>query len=150
MFGKNVCYVHGGARGSGRPKTHGIYSDVLTDAEKAVWDDIPVGNVDHEIKLAKTRLARVLRAREAAKTEADANGMVIESDQTDDITATGGTRRVTRRLPDYDGLVSRYMSRIADLERCRRELLASVPGDSNDAAAKIRELVAQMETATNG
>lgn len=131
------CRMHGG-KNTGAPKsnqnakTHGLYASALTDEEKRLWNQIELGNVDDELRMAKIRLARALRLE---MTDADLE--LIE--RTESPTMLGG-------LPDYDELVKaetfkrrdwspivdRLMGRIESLERTRAELSKHVGDDDGE------------------
>jgi len=129
--------LHGGKsdgppKGSQNAKTHGLYASALTDEEKRLWNQIELGNVDDELRMAKIRLARALRLE---MTDADLE--LIE--RTESPTMLGG-------LPDYDDLVKtetfkrrdwspivdRLMGRIESLERTRAELAKHVGDDDGE------------------
>ena len=52
--GKGLCYHHRGRLTVGKPNfIHGLYSRGLNAKEKAEWEEVPLGNVDDEIRLAR-------------------------------------------------------------------------------------------------
>ena len=66
--GKTVCYMHGGANGSGaqpgntNAMTHGFYSDALDDAELAdLARAREIQGLDEEIALLRVKLKRIAR-----------------------------------------------------------------------------------------
>jgi len=92
--------MHGGPStgaplGNDNAVTHGIYRALLTDQERIDYDGLELGGVDHEIRLARIRLARTLKA-ERDHPAADR---------------------------DYTGIVDRLLGRIEGLEKTRNSLL---------------------------
>lgn len=57
----------GAPKGNQNARKHGIYSDKLPADEQGMWDEIDVGTLDDDIKIAKLQLRRALLAQ--AKTE---------------------------------------------------------------------------------
>jgi len=74
---------------------HGIYRAHLTDEEREAYDSLAIGQLDEELRLARIRLARTLKA---------------ESEH-----PNTGT--------DYAGIVDRQLGRIEGLEWTRKRLL---------------------------
>ncbi|MEB0078021.1 HGGxSTG domain-containing protein [Pseudomonas sp. CCI3.2] len=67
--GSSRCKLHGGkstgpkdASGNQNAKKHGIYSQFLTDEEKADFDSADLEQIDDELRLTKVLLGRVLLA----------------------------------------------------------------------------------------
>ena len=65
MLGKRRCKLHGGAstgpKGKCALETHGIYSKRLSDEERALLDEMRLGSLDDEIRVARLTLCRILR-----------------------------------------------------------------------------------------
>ena len=80
---------------------HGIYRAHLTDEERELYDALSLGQVDEELRLARIRLDRTLKA---------------EKEKPD----TG---------TDYAGIIDRQLGRIEGLELTRRKL--QEPGDDD-------------------
>jgi hypothetical protein len=129
------CRMHGGKStgppaGSTNAITHGIYSTAITLAERELWDRIDLGTLDDEIKIAKLRLARVLRQEQlylAAENDADRTKLLelTKTSSTSERGGKGGTKQgaiVERSRPDFHRLALNYMRRIAELENTRRIL----------------------------
>lgn len=128
--------MHGGKNtqanaGNQHARKHGIYSTVLSDEEKSLWDQVELGKVDDELRLCKLRLMRAIRA------EAEANNVPELEVVTEKPLMVGGVavpdeepiieRQLKRR--DYAGMIDRLMGRIESLERTRAELLKGAPPD---------------------
>ncbi len=140
--GKLRCHWHGGAAGSGAPVgsqnalKHGIYSRHMTVDEQNSLNDIELGSVDHELRLARIRLARALAAEQAANGTPEIEE-VIEND--------GGGKQIPsetrkRRVRDYNGVIDRLMGRIQTLELARKNLLGnSTSGGINIDAFEVVE-----------
>lgn len=86
--------------GNGNAVKHGIYRSVLTPEEQADYDSLELGGVDEELRLARIRLARALKA-ERDKPESS----------------------------DYPAIVDRLLGRIEGLELTRRKLAAAAGDD---------------------
>lgn len=80
---------------------HGIYRAHLTDEEREAYDELTLGNVDEELRLARIRLSRTLSA---------------EKEHPD----TG---------TDYASIIDRQLGRIEGLEWTRKRLLGEADGD---------------------
>jgi hypothetical protein len=99
--------MHGG-KSTGAPAgndnavKHGIYRSILTDDERADYDGLQLGGVDHELRLVRIRLARALKA---------------ERDNQD-----------SKR--DYTETVDRLLGRIAALELTRKRLANAADEDA--------------------
>lgn len=93
------CRMHGG-KSTGAPPgndnavKHGIYRSTLTEDERADYDSLQLGDVDHELRLVRVRLARALKA------ERDGND--------------------PKR--DYTDTIDSLLARIAGLELTRKKL----------------------------
>ena len=119
------CRVHGGS--STGPKTPdnanaakpgSIYSKFLTDDERADYEGLTLGGVDHELRLTRIRLARALEAEHKAAGLPELDE-VTEND--------GGGEYVARetrksKVRDYNTLIDRLTARIESLERTRKTL----------------------------
>lgn len=141
------CRMHGGTN-PGAPKgnqnavTHGFYARGLHPDEAAGWDDVPLGDLDNEIKLCRVQLARVTAAQRAFEddpedetlltlTEVTAGEEGVEIKDRGDGHDGGGiklpasktSRSITRSRPDYHKLVLSLTGRIADLEARRKILM---------------------------
>lgn len=125
------CRMHGGTStgpplGSHNAITHGIYSDAVTADEHAVWDRIPIEDVDDEIRILKLRLARVLRLQEKHDAEPE-NTKLLELTKSSTSSEHGGqgvkqSAAVERTRPDFHRLILAYTRRIAEVMNTRRIL----------------------------
>lgn len=122
LAGKRRCKLHGGAStGAGNPARpgnrnalkHGLYSDRLTDEEKALLELMPVGNLDEEIRLARVLLMRTMEAEETDDRSLWIDRVILRKPGLD----------VTYRLPQYLEHIIRLLGRIARLEIARAALL---------------------------
>jgi len=127
------CRMHGGPstgpkdqRGNTNAVKHGIYMKRLTEAEQADYQALELGSVDHELRLARIRLARALDAEKAAKAEPEIDE-VIENEGGG---MTIAVRSVKKKVKDYTYIIDRCMLRIESLERTRKMLDA---GDGENA-----------------
>lgn len=150
MHGGKATETHAGNQNA---RKHGIYSSVLTQEEKDLWDEVELGRVDEELRLCRLRLMRTIRAETAAndQPELDAiseepmvvNGIAIPEEPI--------TKRQLKRR-DYAGLVDRLLGRIESLERTRAELLKQVtpPPDKDALAAAIIEQMNAAQAVADG
>ena len=125
--------MHGGGstgpkdnRGNQNARKHGIYSNHLTEEERRQFDEIELGAVDQELRLARIRLARALAAEHDAKGEPEILE-VVENEGGGEYTPA---RSEKRRVRDYGSAIDRLMSRIESLERTRK-LLDAGNGDND-------------------
>lgn len=122
--GSNRCRNHGGrstgpSKGSvNAAKPGSIYSKFLTEDERADYEGLTLGGVDHELRLTRIRLARALEAEHKAAGQPELDE-VTEND--------GGGEYVARetrksKVRDYNTLIDRLTARIESLERTRKTL----------------------------
>lgn len=142
------CRMHGGTaskthKGNQNARTHGIYSNVLTDQEKALWIEVELGKVDDELRLCRIRLVRALEA------EKEATGLELEV-RTEKPMMVGGVpvtdedpvEERTYRRRDYPAIIDKLMGRIESLERTRQEL--SKGAGSPDVAKALADAIASL------
>lgn len=125
LAGKRRCRLHGGAstgaRKPARPgnqnaRKHGLYSNTLTDDEKALLELMPVGTLDDEIALARVLLQRTLGVELGEGKLASLDRVIL-----------GGPRlEVNYRPPKYLEQIIRLLGRIGRLEVARAELLEEI------------------------
>ena len=130
--GKTRCKLHGGASagpgaGNSNAATHGIYAKHLTEDEQAIYNDIRLGEVDHELRVARIQLARAL-ARQKAFADTPELDEVVENE--------GGGLTIAKesrksKVRDYLGIIDKLMARIESLERTRKHLDAG-DGENGD------------------
>lgn len=126
-------------KGNSYSVTHGIYSQHMTDAEKAAMAKIEEGElekVDSELALTKIRLGRALEAEAKAKARAEEEGEELElaSEVTKPLlfggvalTSNDGSvmtiKEQRRERKDFAPIIDKLTARIESLERTRLELL---------------------------
>jgi hypothetical protein len=101
------CRMHGGTNtgapaGNDNAVKHGIYRSTLTDDERADYDSLQLGDVDHELRLVRVRLARALKAERDSKDPKH----------------------------DYTDTVDRLLARITSLELTRKRLADAADEDA--------------------
>ncbi len=143
LAGKKRCRLHGGAS-TGAPKgnknslKHGIYSRVIREEDREIYDSVAtaLGSLDHEIAIVRMQLHNTLEAQNRARdgdtdAPAAASGLELQKYVDKDATEfTAGPEGVYERV-DYNGHIDRLTARIAMLEKTRAELI--------EAEAKRRE-----------
>jgi hypothetical protein len=154
MRGKNRCLSHGGKTPKGKhngPMTHGLYSAALTEAEAAAFDDVPLGDVDREIRMCKIWLARAM--------ELDSNigkdphnltnkaGLVLSEVRQSTNGDNKSTDVITKR-PDTITRINVLLGRIAQLEKTRTELIAAAKESGDGVNDMARDLIETMKTIT--
>jgi hypothetical protein len=140
------CRVHGG-KSTGNPRAHGntsaikhgFYSDaLLDDDERALYDRAAPGSVDDEIKLAKVKLHRYVKASGSVELQDMVDGALeVIRKQGSDMRGVDYDRRELKvAAPDYADLVIRMLDLIRKLELARVQLLkngaGSEDGDAGD------------------
>lgn len=154
------CRVHGGKAPGPKdhhdvsgPKNpayaYGIYTKFYREDEKVLLDEgaIRLGQVDDELRVMRIRLKRTLEAKEAweaeratdaakgveAKPDEHSAFVTVEVSDDQGITKDGDvldTRKVVKRIPDFDKIIDVTLARIESLEKTRKELLKD--GDDPD------------------
>lgn len=133
------CRLHGG-RSTGPPKgsqnaaKHGIYFAHLSAHEQAHYDKLELGHVDHELRLARIRLARALAAENAADGAPEMDE-VIENEGGGAMIAIRSTKR---KIRDYTAIIDRLTGRIESLERTRKLLDAGDGANADIAGFETR------------
>lgn len=127
------CRMHGGKstgprdnRGNQNARKHGIYSNHLTEEERRQFNEIELGAVDQELRLARIRLARALAAEHDARGEPE----ILEVTENEGGGEYTPARSEKRRVRDYGSAIDRLMQRIESLERTRK-LLDAGNGDND-------------------
>jgi hypothetical protein len=128
MKGKKRCRLHGGktpksqnaGKANGNMK-HGLYGEHLSDDEREMWDEIPVGDVapNDTKNLDGFELTEIRRSTGGGKTNTDA---------------------VSKR-PDIAGRVNWILGRLAQLEKTRAELIAAARTSDDDPDAHARRII---------
>lgn len=139
MVGKTVCRNHGG-RSTGAKRLnvaanavqHGIYKDVLTPEEQALWDTVRLGDVDDELRLCRIRLRRAMVAQaEVQQAPADTGnlaGFELVEIRRSAMSGAPPTVDAVSRRHDYTAIIERLLGRIGQLEKIRSELVAAAGG----------------------
>jgi hypothetical protein len=151
MKGKKRCRLHGGktpksqnaGKANGNMK-HGLYGEHLSDDEREMWDEIPVGDVVNEIKLCRVWLMRAMGV-EASIAKAPNDTKNLDGFELTEIRrSTGGgktnTDAVSKR-PDIAGRVNWILGRLAQLEKTRAELIAAARTSDDDPDAHARRII---------
>ena len=165
LAGKNGrCHLHGGKSTGAKTKAgkkkaarralkHGIYSKGLHQDEKDAWEDIELGSIDDEIRLAKLQLARAVAAQKEAEDGAD-DDFKIGFEPSEKRTSTGkdGARTETiRKRPDFRAVIDRLLGRIARMEQLRYEMHGGgSSGSPTEKARLIQKALAELEDMTTG
>lgn len=141
----------GGATGNQNARKHGIYGAGLLDEEHDLWDDIAVGSLDDDIRIAKLQLRRAL----IAQKNQPADGLELYEQTMNGGGGDGAEEKpsasMKRRRTQYDDIISRLLGRIGDLEQKRAEMMERTGGDKANAAEtarKVREALEAMRQAT--
>lgn len=135
------CKLHGGTnpgapKGNQNARKHGIYSDTLTADEQGLWDEISIGSLDDDIRIAKLQLRRALIAQ--AKAEAG-DGLTLDWERVqvpavEEGQEEAGQPAITRdrRRQGYEDIINRLLGRIGDLEAKRAEMMKKQEGLPDD------------------
>jgi hypothetical protein len=128
--------------------THGLYSAALTEAEAAIFDNVPLGDVDREIRMCKIWLARAM--------ELDSNigkdphnltnkaGLVL-SEVRQSTSGDNKSSDIITKRPDTITRINILLSRIAQLEKTRSELITAARNSGEGIDDKARDLVETMK-----
>lgn len=138
------CRMHGGKAskthsGNQNAKTHGIYTSVLTEEEKALWSEVELGKVDDELRICKLRLMRAIRAEQEANNVPELDARTEKSMIVGGVALTDEPpieERMYKRR-DYAATIDRLMGRIESLERTRADLLKAGDPDGDDVALPV-------------
>jgi hypothetical protein len=135
------CRMHGGKSTGPKDQTgnknankHGIYAAHLTESERKDYLALELGQVDHELRLARIRLARAL----AAENEWGGIPEIDEVTENEGGGVTIAIRSVKKKVRDYATLIDRLMARVESLERTRKQLDAGEGGNEEIAGFETR------------
>ena len=149
--GKKRCRLHGGASNNPAPKgntralKHGLYSSVISDEEKRLWEHIELGTIDDELRLARVKLRRLLAFENAQNTPQDAGGatnssrkgMTLEEVRVLTDGRSRQTEMVQRRV-DYTPEIRGLLKTIGDLEKTRAAI-GTRADDPETMARKVQD-----------
>ncbi|CAK7070048.1 MAG: hypothetical protein KER_03075 [Kerstersia gyiorum] len=137
------CRMHGGKatethKGNQNARTHGIFSSLLSEEERGVWDQVQVDSVDDEIRMQTIRLIRAMK-REIGEEE------LVLMDRSESPAVLFGVpdyenlvKSETFRLRDWGPVVDRIQARIESLKRTRLEILKNTPeGDDEIESVQV-------------
>lgn len=142
------CRMHGGNatkthKGNQNARKHGIYSDAIGADERALWDEIEIGNLDHAIKVAHLQLRRALLAQKRAEA---GDGLDLDAEINSSGSGDGGghsNTSIQRRRRPYEDIINRLLGRIGDLEAKRAEILNKA-APTTDVADLLASLIAGL------
>lgn len=141
LIGKKRCKLHGGAS-TGSPSsatnaiTHGFYSNALADDdERILYSIATIGSIDDEIRLAKVKLYRYVKASNSVDMQAMVDGAleVIQKQGTDMRDIPYDKRELKAAAPNYADLIIRTLDLIRKLELAASQLKAAPPAAKDDA-----------------
>jgi hypothetical protein len=157
------CYYHGGPS-PGAPKgnqynfKHGIYAKYLSEEDLEVYLGSEIGTLDHEIRLTKVRIVRILVQLQEVELDPanmrNVSGFVISEIKRragidkDGSTATGS--ETFMRRPDYDSMLNKWLGRLVTLERTRAESLGDGGANSDELRAAILADISDIDRMTGG
>lgn len=154
--GSARCKLHGGAaskanKGNQSARKHGIYSDTLTADEQSLWNDIGIGTLDDDIKIAKLQLRRALIAQAKAESgdglDLDLESINIRGTEPVEEGETPQepgqpTTTIQRRRRGYEDIINRLLGRIGDLESKRADMIKKLdPEDEGPLPQRIEVVV---------
>lgn len=103
VYKRTLCKLHSGSRLPGsriKTKDLGIYVGGLFKEEQELYDDVPTGNLKHEIKIAKLQLRRLLiEQMKFSSSPEDINNMIASNLSMKDVLIQNGKFITTSGLP---------------------------------------------------
>lgn len=104
------CAVH--AMAPSDDLSHGIYRPQFSAIEQRWYDAVPLGSVEHELRLTRVRLARAITAELA-------EALIVPDPEVEAKKPAKGR--------DHPAIIDRLTARVESLERTRRLLEAAAP-----------------------
>lgn len=163
LIGSKRCKLHGGAskgppKGSANAIKHGFYSDALQADELELYQRAEVGSLDDEIRLAKVKLFRYVKASGSTTMSEMVDGAleVIAKQGTDMRDIPYDKRELKAEAPNYAELIIKTLDLIRKLEQARIEMelkrltilkvelsegAGNKPGASSDGIPAVPEYV---------
>lgn len=144
--GKARCKLHGGATPKGQRNAvkHGIYTKTLSDEERALYDTIEIGSLDHEIRFAKIMLNRAIETNAAVREDPNSTKNLAGFELTEITRQTGdpggggkGKTNLTSRRADLTAVIITLMGRIAGMEKTRAELITAAAEKGGDDSTPL-------------
>lgn len=157
------CGRHGGAAGARRGNLnalrHGIYVCSVLPGEEEIYNAIPVGDLDSEIRITKLRLRRAFiaerqqherlvsedRAERVKVMEIESEDVQYEPPKTPDDKPKVVESKVTRRVRDYGRQIHDLITQLVKLENQRSLMLGGKELDAAERARLAREEMARMD-----
>jgi len=161
--GAKRCHLHGGTnpgapKGNQNARKGGLYTSVLTEAQKEMWDDVIIGDLTDEIKVAKLQLLEAMAGKAEQEqwltvedtTKAKNKIPIAEISMR---SGTDGKKKtssvdVTRRRTNFDRAIHNIMNRILRLENQQHILTGGDTMTGEDKVNKIREMMANINQQT--
>ncbi|OFV47347.1 HGGxSTG domain-containing protein [Oligella sp. HMSC09E12] len=142
------CRMHGGRasithKGNQNARTHGIYSDAISQDEKAMWEEIEIGGLDDAIKIARLQLRRALIAQRNAEENGGLDLDTTTQSTTSNHQGRSKTTSIQKARRPYEDIINRLLGRIGDLEAKRAEMIKKT-GDSGDITELLSDLIENL------
>lgn len=150
------CRRHGGCGGP-PPGTrnalkHGIYTEILLPGEEALYEELSVDGLDHEIKITKLRLFRAFKAerRQQQLLQSDSaadqdKALQLESSSKRLANGRAMEAQISKRTVDYGTVIHSLISQVAKLLNQKAVLRGENITAPEDQARRVRELLAKMD-----
>lgn len=153
------CRLHGGLS-TGNPKAagntsaikHGFYSDALfDDGERELYSIATIGNLDDEIRLAKVKLFRYVKASGSTTMQEMVDGAleVIQKQGTDMRDIPYDKRELKAAAPNYADLIIRTLDLIRKLELAASQLKSAPPPAAKDDTRPVGKILVEVVSARN-
>lgn len=134
---------------------HGLYCDVLPEAERETYDRIEIGSLEEEIRLTRVKLRTALTLQAQYEAARASNGDItlmrdkLEISEIVTTSSNGQAQQtaVKRVLRDYRREINNLTRLIADLEVRQITLGQARPGNADEIALKIRQALQQIDAA---
>lgn len=151
--------MHGGLggppKGNRNAVKHGIYAEVLPEAERKVYDRIEIGSLEDEIRMTRVKLRRALEQQAIYDAVLDSNldftklrdKLELREIRTVMINGQPQQTEIKRSVRDFRREINNFTRLIADLEMKQATLGSSGGGNAEEIAFKIREALHQMDVA---
>jgi hypothetical protein len=124
----------------------------MSQAEKAMWDTIPIDTLDEEIRMIRVWLARAAKLEYEISQDSNSTANLAGFDLTEIRRSNNGMGMVSTdaisKRPDLWARKDRLLGRLAQLLKTRTEMIAAAQAAGEGVDDKARDLIGAIHAMT--